>query len=360
MLKFLSVKQFFQTIILFIIVGFPLKSFSNPVGIHIIYDIKGTVIVQKKQWKKSQPANVGLTLSPDDRLEVKANSSVKIVCSNNTTWQVKPGKYNGVSGCLSGTPVIRLPNSNNDTLRGDGQTEEALAKLPYLITPRNFSILTNRPLLRWNAVRGATNYTIKIDGVNWETQTNQNEIKYSGETPLQQGQRYRVTIEADNGTSSKSDAVVGFTILDEATQKTVLDAKNTIEQQSLSSEEEGLILAQLYRGYELYADAIEILEELVKQDSKTVAIYKLLGDTYLETGLPQLAKKSYEKALELTTGNLPLQAEIRAGLGKAYYGLGKKDEAVQWLEKAKTSYEELGDSLQVQELDKIINSISGT
>lgn len=365
MSKILSVNQFIKAFILLITVGFPLETFSNPSDIHIIVEIKGKVSVQKTQWKKLQPAFVGLTLTGDDKLEVTPNSSLKIFCSNTKNWTVQPGNYKVSSGCHSGTSVIRLPNSNNDSLRGDGQTEEDLAKLPYLITPRNFFILTNTPLLRWNAVEGATNYTVKIniDGVNWEIQTNKTEINYSGEMPLKQGRRYRITIEADNGTSSTSDSdKVGFTILDEATQKTVLEAKKTIEQQSLSSEEKGLILAQLYRGYELYADTIEVLEELVNQDSQIVAVYQLLGDTYLETGLPQLAKKPYEKALELVTGteNLSIKANIQKGLGKSYYTLGNETEAKQWLEKAKISYEELGDSSQVQQVDEIINSISGS
>jgi hypothetical protein len=364
MFKFLSVSQLIQTLIFVVIVGFPLRSLSNPLGINIIFEIKGNAIVQKKQWKKPQAAEVGLTLSLDDTLEVKANSSVKIVCSNTKIWIVKTGIYSLSSGCPSGMPVIRLPGIaiNNDTLRGDGQTEEVLAKLPYLITPRNSFILTNKPLLRWNAVQWARNYTVKIDSVNWETQTDKTEIIYSGTTPLQRERRYRVIIEADNGVSSKSDDTVGFTILDEANQKTVLEAKKSIEEQSLSPDEKGLVLAHLYRGYELYGDAIEVLEELIKQGSQSFGIYQLLGDIYLETGLPPLAKKSYYKALGLTTRteNLSALADIQTGLGKVYYGLGKDDEAVQWLEKAKASYGELGDSVQVQELGKFINSISGS
>lgn len=363
MFKFLSVNQLIRGIIFAVIVGFPLESLNQTLPIHTIFEVQGTVLVEKEQWTQPQPANVGLTLRSDDKLEVKANSSVKVICSNTLIWEVRPGKYNVSSGCPPGISVILLPGTNTDTLRapGDVKTEETLARLPYLITPRNSSILTNRPLLRWNAVEGATNYIVRIDGVNWETETNQTEIDYSGDTSLQPEWRYRVTIVADNGKSSQSDAVVGFTVLDESTQQIVLEAKETISQQSLSPEEEGLILGKLYRGYKLYADGIEILEELVKQDSQSFAIYQLLGDIYLDTGLPQLAKKPYEKALELTTGtnNLSAQADIQTGLGIAYYNLGNEDEALQWLEKAKSSYTELGDSLQVEELEEIISSILG-
>ena len=229
--------------------GFPVASFSNTVGVNTIFEVKGKVIVKKPQWKKPLPASVGDTLSFDDKLEVGANASVKVYCSNLKTWTVKPGKYIVSSGCSSGKPVIQLPNSNNTTLRPTGNPEKALAKLPYLITPRETTILTNRPRLRWNAVPGATNYTVTIDGVNWEAQTNKTEIVYPGELALKPGKRYHVTIEADNGKSSTGDALVGFTILDEQTKKTVLDAVKTVQQQQLSPEEAGLVLAHLYRGY---------------------------------------------------------------------------------------------------------------
>ena len=225
--KFLKI--FTPISLILITVGFPAATFSNTVGVNTIFQVKGKVTVKKPQWKKPLPASVGLTLSFDDKLEVAANASVKVYCSNLKQWTVKPGKYIVSNGCPRGNPVISLPNINNTTLRPTGNKEKVLAKLPYLITPRETNIITNRPSLRWNAVPGATNYTIKIDGVNWETQTNKTEIVYPGEPPLEAGRRYRVTIEADNGASSRrDDENVGFRVLDEQTQKTVLDETSCI------------------------------------------------------------------------------------------------------------------------------------
>ena len=359
--KFLLNLTYFSLLSTLISLSFPLKILSQSVPIHTIFEVKGKVTVDKEQWKNPQSASLGLSLKGTDKLEVAANSYVKIYCSNKTTWTVQTGNYKISDGCPSGNSVIHLPNSNNRTLRNDGKTEDYLVTLPYIITPRESSILTNTPVLRWNAVEGATNYTVKIDGVKWETETNKTEIIYSGETPLKQRRRYRIKVETDNGKLSTNDAVVGFTVLDEETKSIVLEAKKDLNKRSLSLEQKGLILAQLYRSYELYADVIEVLEELVKQDSQIVAVYHLLGDTYLLTGLPQLANKHYEKALELATetDNLSVKADTEKGLGESYYNLGNETEAKHWLEKAKTSYEELGDSSQVQQLNETINLISG-
>ena len=120
-----------------------------------------------------------------------------------------------------------------------------------------------------------------------------------------------------------------------------------------------IILAQLYRGYKLYADAVVVLEGLVTQGSEEVNVYQLLGKTYLDTGLPQLAKGYYEKALDLATssGNISLQADIEMGLGIAYGNLGEKEKAVQLLEKAKVNYQELGNKGLSEELAETIDLI---
>lgn len=116
--------------LILITMGFPVISFSETVGVHTIFEVKGKVSIKKKQWNKFQPASVGLTLSSDDEVEVAANAFVKVYCSNTKVWIVKSGKHDVSNGCPSGIAVIRLLNSNNDTLRADGMTEQALAKVP--------------------------------------------------------------------------------------------------------------------------------------------------------------------------------------------------------------------------------------
>ncbi|MFM7571633.1 MAG: hypothetical protein ACKO4S_00615, partial [Snowella sp.] len=107
---------------------------------------------------------------------------------------------------------------------------------------------------------------------------------------------------------------------------TVLNAVEKIEKQPLSPTEQGLVLAYLYRSYELYGDAINVLEDLVNQGNKEISVYQLLGDTYLEVGLPQLAKNTYQKGLELAikTQNIPAQTTIEKMLRQVNDLLGNK------------------------------------
>ena len=314
------------TFIFLITCGLSTPSLSQNAPVHAILEAKGKVLVNNKNWKKPQTAFVGLSLNSDDTLDIPAKASVKIYCSDLSIWIVKPGKYKVSQGCPSGKTVIRLPNSNNRTLRPIGKTEAALAKLPYVITPRETDIISDRPQIRWNAVRGVVNYTVKIDDINWEKKTDKTEIIYDGDRPLQPETRYWVTVTTDQGLSSQQETEVGFNVSDEQTKKTVLDAVEKNQKQPLSPTERGLVLAYLYRSYELYGDAINILEDLVNQGNKEITVYQLLGDTYLEVGLPQLAKNTYQKGLELAikTQNIPAQTTIKKMLKQVNDLLGNK------------------------------------
>ena len=314
------------TFIFLITCGLSTPSLSQNAPVHAILEAKGKVLVNNKNWKKPQTAFVGLSLNSDDTLDIPAKASVKIYCSDLSIWIVKPGKYKVSQGCPSGKTVILLPNSNNRTLRPIGKTEAALAKLPYVITPRETDIISDRPQIRWNAVPGVVNYTVKIDGINWEKKTDKTEIIYDGDRPLQPETRYWVTVTTDQGLSSQQETEVGFNVSDEQTKKTVLDAVEKNQKQPLSPTERGLVLAYLYRSYELYGDAINILEDLVNQGNKEITVYQLLGDTYLEVGLPQLAKNTYQKGLELAikTQNIPAQTTIKKMLKQVNDLLGNK------------------------------------
>ena len=312
------------TFIFLITCGLSTASLSQNVPVHAILEVKGKVVVNNKNWKKTQTAFVGLSLNSDDTLDIPAKASVKIYCSDLSIWIVKPGKYKVSQGCPSGKTVIRLPNSNNDTLRPVGKTEAALAKLPYVITPRETDIISDRPHIRWNVVQGTTYYTVKIDDINWEKKTDKTEIIYDGDRPLQPETRYWVTVTTDQGLSSQQETEVGFNVSDEQTKKTVLEAVEKIKKQPLSPTEKGLILAYLYRGYKLYDNATNVLEELVNQGSSEVTVYQLLGDTYLEIGLPQLARNTYQKGLELAikTQNIPAKTIMNKGLKQSENLLG--------------------------------------
>ena len=356
-------KSLIQAVLSLTLMGWATPIGSHPSGIHILIDFKGNVRVKKAEWKQFHQANSGINLTSNDQIKLGSNASVTIYCSNQNQWIVKqPGTHLISQGCSSGQAIIRLcPDCNNRTRRPLGTKEEKLQQLPYLISPRHTLVFNDSLTLRWNRVSGATSYTVKVG--DWQGQTNATQIVYDGELKLREF--YTVRVVADNGVSSQDEDSDGqyswFIVLEEGEAKTLQEQVAVIKQQELSKEQEGLILAHLYRGNELNAEAIEVLEGLVEFGSQRITVYQLLGDIYQQIGLSLMAKEVYGQGLALMAAeeNSEVKAMMQWGLGEVEYTLGNRDKAVEWLEKTKASYLALGEEIQIEELAKRINEVLG-
>lgn len=142
---------------------------------------------------------------------------------------------------------------------------------------------------------------------------------------------------------------------------TVLPQAN--KQQLSSDEAEAMqrVNALVEEGEGNIEKAIAILEGLLQDGSKTVAVYQKLGDLYQQAGRnPQYAETAYAKALELATaaGNVPAQAQAQVSLAKVKLTLGKTEEARSLLSQAQTAYQALGDRQKVSEIQQQITALS--
>jgi tetratricopeptide (TPR) repeat protein len=111
----------------------------------------------------------------------------------------------------------------------------------------------------------------------------------------------------------------------------------------------------------LNADAIDLLEGLVKKGSQSSAVYQLLGSTYQQVGLNQLAKERYLSALQLAKAqkNLAGEAMVQASLGEVNEALDELKEALESYQAAQGSYQALGDEEKVRELQQKLDDLKG-
>lgn len=360
----LNWKGTIQAALTLTLIGWATPVLSSPA--HILIDVWGNVQVKKEQWKGFHQAESGIILSAEDEIKLGSNASVTIYCSDRYIWTVEqPGAYLVSQGCPEGEAVIRLcPDCNNKELRFATLKEEKLKELPYLISPRHTKVFNDSLTIRWNEVSRATSYKVKVEGWEgeWERETNETQIIYDGK--LEPGESYFVTVVADNGaTSTQEDDGYNswFIVLEDEEAKTLGEQVALIKQQELTQEQEGLILAYLYRGNELNFEAIQVLEGLVKSGSQTVTVYQLLGDIYQQARLNLIAKEVYQQGLALTTEEekSEVKAMMQWGLGEVEYVLVNRDEAVESLKEAKASYSALKDKVQAKELEKRINEVLG-
>lgn len=327
-----------------------------------IIEASGKVLLKRSQWSDYQPTTVGAKLYPGDLLQPSPEARVLVQCANGTTiWPVPAGV---ISGVTNGCPPQIVPVSRR---KGDiippRSTINWLKLIPYLISPRRTLLLNPLPILRWNAVPGANRYTVNLIGDEdsiWKTVVGESEVVYSGER-LESKVDYLLIIEADTGTSSKEEDLpdLGFSLLDENEAIVVRDAVEKLIDLNLADEALAFALVNLYIKSELRAEAIAILESLVKQGSKTATVYLTLGELYTEIGLNLLAQDYYLKAIKLLgVEDVEGFAIASASLGNVHEAIGDRQSAIYWLTRARDKYQVLGDVQLANQLAEVLNQLN--
>ncbi len=337
-------------------------------NVNLIFGISGDVWIKRVGSQKYQRASGGL-INLADKLRLGKGATAKVICgklpNNIRRWQVSaPGEFIVDSGCYPGKRKINIrPGSLRCCTRNINNP-----KIPYLISPRNTKILHNQPIsLRWNPVDGASRYQVSIfgSGLNWKTEVSQPEVVYSGKKNFKPGYRYRIIVTSDKGLSSTSELPVGFTVLSEKNSQKIqaeisqlqqINANTHLRHKS-SNYLKAFAQVEIYHSYGLNNRAIEILERLIEQDSKTRAVYQRLGKIYQEVGLNRLAKQRYLAAIELSEKEQTLEGQqetalIQLRLGEVNQVIGDLEDSYKWYQAARDSFAGLGDKEQSKLLEQ--------
>jgi hypothetical protein len=306
---------------------------------------------------------VPVSLKIGDQLRLSTGAIAQIACPGDKkpTDVKRTGERLGVRDlCPQWKPVIGKGPPAIASLGGTN------AQIPYLISPRRTLLLSATPTLRWNPVAGATQYTIQISnaqGIIWQTQVKEAQVTYPGTPALQPGIPYTVAIQTNTGQSAPSDPGSQFFRLRETDAKVVQAEIDRITQSDFSPELKTLKLAEYYTAYEvpeptaygltdktaknyrLSADAIAILETVLKPNQPGPLFYRMLGDLYAQTGVMRSAEQAYLQAIEQVQSLEDLEewSLATAGLGELYEASQDPQQAILWYRQARTGFTFLDD-----------------
>jgi hypothetical protein len=320
-------------------------------GLNLLIAADGEVLLKRDGWNGFHLVSFGAVLNRGDQLQPAANARVVVLCENLTTWTVPSGSPSGLNNGCPQVPEPALVSAGGLIANTRGGTDPLI---PYIISPRSTKLLDPMPTLRWNAATGANTYTLRIRGTDWQEQVEATEFKYPGDPALQPGTDYLLIVEADNGKSSKDEGLpnLGFSLMAQEDANRVRADAARIDALNLSAEAKAFALAQLYSGHQLYAEAIELLENSGPANDESTNVYRALGELYQQVGLLMQAESHYLRAVETAeaVGDLESGTSAKAKLGEVYTTLGNKSEARDWLVQAETGYESLGDSQRAGEI----------
>lgn len=330
---------------------------SDDDGFNLLVVAEGQVELKRDGWPAYHPTALGAILRRGDQIRPSKNAKLVVLCDNLKTWDVPAGELSGLNGCPQ--PEESLLTRNDSLIHNTRAASDPF--IPYIISPRMTRLLTDQPRLRWNEVVGASNYTVSLQGVKWEETVNGTEIVYPGNPPLERGRSYLLTIEADNGSKSTDEEPtrLGFVLLSSDDAEIMQSHSNTVGRLNLPNESKALAIAHLYAGQGLMAEAIDKLERFAHNGSRTAATYRLLGELYLQIGLPLQAENHYLQAITLSNNINDIEGRTiaQAGLAEVYKAINNKKEAHHWFSQAHQGYETLGDTERLNAMQASWNEL---
>jgi hypothetical protein len=335
---------------------------SDPAfGRIVLIEPKGALKVRQAKRVALVNAYEGMLIRRGYLLILKSKARAMVICGDGKPRDLQPGVW----GCPCTQPCtpeicgIRYDGSTIGATRGPDTDKEGA---PIVISPRKTMLRNLRPTIRWAPIAGAkaaTTYNVTLYGDNmkpiWtkDVVSETNLIYPDIEPPLRPGQTYKVVVTSE-GLNSQQDHSpgLGFTTFTPAQERRLADEEKKRKQLDLPEPQIRFLVTNLYAARELYAEAIEQLEDLYKT-MKEPEVARTLGDFYAATGLNREAEKKYLEALTLTsTSDLDGLGLTQNNLAQVYENLGIFDQAIARLREAVKAYRLLRNRAMVKVLLK--------
>ncbi|XGW00850.1 MAG: tetratricopeptide repeat protein (plasmid) [Leptolyngbya sp. BL-A-14] len=340
----------------------------------------GQVKLQRKNRTNWIPVSSGTEINDGDQILPDRGLTAKVKCiAQGEFVRVPSGKISTLSQvCINWISRTNRASTIDPATAGGVDTT-----IPYLIAPRHTLLVSNKPLLRWNQVSGATQYTVEVTGSSgtvWQTKTKDSQVLYAGK-PLNSGEPYTVTIRTNTGKSSLDDHSsdkrpanhLDFRILrpSEASAISIklsnddTELLELVEHYSSYTLPESLIgtyhlPADTFDTYSLTGEAISLLEARIEKGKASPLIHRTLATLYRQIGLIRLAEAHYLQAIALFRGleDLENQTLAQESLGWLYEkDLADPRQALVYFEQAKAGFSSLGDAGKIDRLQRKITQL---
>jgi hypothetical protein len=261
----------------------------------------------------------GSLLCKGDRLNPSSGKIVKVLCyQNQKVLQLGKGAVDD-SGDKCSPQTIQVFQCTSQSRSNCPKPKNPGSDEPTIISPYSSLILNPRPSISWHRVRGASSYVVRLNGkgVNWSRQTRDLTLAYPPqEKALSVGTAFKLTVLAMSGEEPQGASSQAVNMLPSSIAQLVLAIVSQIKKLNLPPDEQARDLDSAYMSQKLLTEAIEVLKARVDVGTTSPTIHRLLGDRYLEAGLPLDAEQAYTSASTLAS-----RADNSAELAKAQTGL---------------------------------------
>ncbi|AVZ31718.1 hypothetical protein BMF81_04708 (plasmid) [Nodularia spumigena UHCC 0039] len=249
--------------------------------------------------------SAGSLICPEDRIQPAKGSMVEVIClTSRRILEIKQSD-SAAQVCAERVSQPRrlcILDANCRNTRGSEEREN-----PTLIAPYVGRIINPRPKLSWLEVLGATSYIVQVEGSggNWSKEIPKTSLEYPlSEPAMEWGRIYKINVIANKGDEPVSASSSVTIVLPQEEAQEINRVVEKIQNLNLSADELAIDLDAVYMSKNLLTEAIGVLEARVRNGTQNPAIYRMLGDRYLETGLLEThslaaAIRAYAEAVKL-------------------------------------------------------------
>ena len=333
----------------------PVATPDLPVAGHLLLELDGELRYKCPGWNQFLPLSFGKMIQSGTLLDPNSSGTGLVVCANLETRRID--YYSSTCLCEDSQRILmRGPSLMQAPQRT--VNNQQVGMIPYILRPRNTSVLDPQPLIAWNhPISQNITYTVRVWNYDfgWEWEAQDGQSQYPLDAPaLQPGTTYYLKVTSFyNRTSDEEDPgmIIGFNLLTPERTATIESLVREARALGFDDIATRFLVAEIYASYHLRSDAIAELQQLsMDVDQPQPVFFQRLGDLYLEVGLYEQAIEAYISAEVgyAQLGDVAAQAEAYIGLGRAYFGTQRVDDVQAVMMEAERLYGELGDTERVE------------
>ncbi|MFT5143690.1 MAG: tetratricopeptide (TPR) repeat protein [Rhodothermales bacterium] len=302
--------------LLFLLLTIPATAQSHRA---LITEISGAVTVTRANGSAAG-ASWGLQLFDGDMVTTGSGAKAALLYSNGSLLSMAANAealVAGAGGSASSVDPTLMADVSDMTLHrtGDGEIaalgglrsggSEADIDLQY---PRQTRTLSPLPVFAWETWGEFEQYTVTVlsdDGVVWSgTTTTETSLAYPESAPvLDPAQTYYWRVEGEDMLDVVKSELIQFQTLsaDDAVriEAAVGNIRSTLGDDAESAD---YVVGSMYAKEGLNAEAIALFEGIAVRHADSAMVHEILGKLYYETGRKDLAVESLQKALALSKG----------------------------------------------------------
>ena len=214
--------------------------------------------------------------------------------------------WNSQSGCsLSTDQRTRLSNKSNMIRPFPKGTLNNFQS--QIIRPFGSILLHNPKFISWQAVQGATKYSVQVKGVDfvWERSTTEPELSYPKNTPsMTHGNTYKITIFYYRSQESIQELSKLYVIPSKQIVDSINYKINIIKTYALSDDERVYDdLGSFCLSNGLNEEYVSLLDSRIKAGSLNPNIYRALSKQYSDQGFISIANDILKKSKNLNSSS---------------------------------------------------------